>query len=291
MANEEADVDQSTAEAPSQQSPLFTSEAALSLDEARTLTGRRGATLVLLLGEVGVGKTTLLVELWNQLLLNGSIFAHKFAGSRTALAFEERAYRSRVESRADAATTIRTQEAEDGFLHLRLQRPDRSLRELLFSDVSGEHFQRVREGMSLVDELSWAGRVDRFLVILDGKGYVTPGQREIVLNRVRRQIYALRDSKVVNETARVAIALTKLDKLRADDRGRFSEEKDSLLADAQSIDDQAICLLIAARPADDESPRGLGDLIKWLCSADRLKKVGPRGRPVPSARAIGRFTS
>ena len=57
MVDEEANTDQSTAGAPPQHSPLFTSEAALSLKEARTLTGRRGATLVLPVGEVGVGKT------------------------------------------------------------------------------------------------------------------------------------------------------------------------------------------------------------------------------------------
>ena len=73
MIDEEANTDQSTVEAPPPYSPLFTSETALSFKEARTLTGRRGATLVLPVGEVGAGKTTLLVELWSLLLLDGSI--------------------------------------------------------------------------------------------------------------------------------------------------------------------------------------------------------------------------
>ena len=291
MVDEETVTDQSTIRAPSQHSRLFTSEAALSIEEARTLTGRRGATLVLLVGEVGAGKTTLLVELWSLLLLDGNIFSHSLAGSRTALALEERAYYSRVESRADAATTIRTHEADDGFLHLRIQRPDGSLHELLFADITGEHFERIRGGTALLDELPWAARVDRFLVILDGKGYATPGEREIILNRARRQILALRNSKVVSATARVAIALTKLDELSEDDRVSFSDEKDSLLADVQSIDDQASSLLIAARPAGGTSARGLDNLIEWLCKDDRLKEGGPHGQPTASSRAIGRFAS
>ena len=223
--------------------------------------------------------------------MDGSIFSHSLAGSRTALALEERAYYSRVESRADAATTIRTNEADDGFLHLRIQRPDGSLRELLFADITGEHFERIREGTALLDELPWAARVDRFLVILDGKGYATPGEREIILNRARRQIFALRNSKAVSATARVAIALTKLDELSEDDRVSFSDEKDSLLADVQSIDDQASSLLIAARPAGGTSARGLDKLIEWLCKGDRLKEGGIHGQPTASFRAIGRFAS
>ena len=291
MVDEEADIDQSTAEAPPQLSPLFTSEAALSFKEARTLTGRRGATLVLPVGEVGAGKTTLLVELWSLLLLNGSISTHSLAGSRTALAFEERAYHSRIESRVDAATTIRTHEADDGFLHLRIQRPDGSLRELLFADITGEHFERIREGRALLDELPWAARVDRVLVMLDGKGYASPGEREIVLNRVRRQIFAIRNSEAVNATARVAIALTKLDELSEEDRDRFVDDQKSLLAEVQNIDDQATSFLIAARPADGTSAEGLDSLIHWLCTDDRSEEGVPVGRPTPSSRAIGRFAS
>ena len=291
MIDEEANTDQSTVEAPPPSSPLFTSEAALSFKEARTLTGRRGATLVLPVGEVGAGKTTLLVELWSLLLLDGSISTHNLAGSRTALAFEERAYYSRIESRVDAATTIRTHEADDGFLHLRIQRPDGLLRELLFADITGEHFERIREGLALLDELPWAARVDRFLLILDGKGYKTPGEREIVLNRLRRQIFAIRNSEAVNATARVAIALTKLDELSEEDRDRFSDEEKLLLSEVQSIDNQASSFLIAARPADGTPAQGLDSLIQWLCTDDRLEEGAQAGRPTPSSRAIGRFAS
>ena len=291
MVDREESTDQSLEPVPLPHLSVFTSEAALSFSEARTLTGRRGATVVLLVGEVGVGKTTLLVELWSQFLLKGTIFSHRFAGSRTALAFEERSYHSRVQSGAVSATTTRTQEADGGFLHLRIQRPDDSLLEILFADISGECFGRIRGGTTLLDELPWAVRVDRFLVILDGKAYVTPGEREIVMNRARRQIIAMRNCEAVNETARVAIALTKIDELLEDDFHRFSNEKDLLLADVQNIDDEATSMLIAARPSDGTEPRGLDNLVEWLCGGDKVKEADPHSRATRPSRAIGRFVS
>ena len=291
MADDGADVDVSALESPADGLNLYTSDAALSFEEARHLTGRRGATLVLLLGEVDAGKTTLLVELWSTLLLRGSMSSHRLAGSRTALALEERAFYSRVESRAGAARTVRTHEQDDGFLHLRMCRPDGSLRELLLADITGEHFMRIREGTALLDELPWTGRIDRFLIIVDGKGYATPGEREVVLNRVQRQIHALRRSGAVNATARLAIALTKLDELSEDQRNEYSRTAEALLADVEDLDDQATSLLIAARPADGKPAQGLDDLIQWICSDNRFDQGVRDDLLGLSSRAVGRFTS
>ena len=255
------------------------------------MTGRRGATVVLLVGEVGVGKTTLLVELWNLLLTDGSIRGYSFAGSRTALAFEARAFPSRLQARIGAATTVRTHDASDGFLHLRIQRPDGSLGEVLFADVTGEHFRRIREGTALLDELAWAARVDRFLVIIDGKGFATAGEREVIRTRVRRQIYALRNSQVVNAAARVAIALTKLDRLAEDHRDTYREEEKSLLAEVREVDDQATALRVAARPDDGTPMEGMEGLVEWVCADDRLVEEGSHALAISPARAIGRFAS
>lgn len=292
MADTEIETDDSVVRVDPADPSLFTNDGALSLDEARSLTGRRGVTLVLLAGEVGVGKTTLLVELWNQLLLNGSLSSHRLAGSRTALAFEKRAYHSRIASSAGTATTNRTQASDDVFLHLRIQRPDGSLRELLLADTTGERFERIRQGISLLlEEFSWAARVDRFLVVVDGKAYATPGEREIVVNRARRQVFALRKSGAVCATARVAVVLTKTDELSKEDFDEFADVKDSLIEAIQSIDDQAICLLIAARPSNGTAACGLDNLIEWICGEDRLSEGNSDRRIVHPSRAIGRFVA
>ena len=291
MPNEQADGDQATGTAPAEGTPLFTSDAALSLEEARNVSGRRGVTVVLLIGEVGVGKTTLLVELWNLLLMEGSICGYSFAGSRTALAFEARAFPSRLEARIGAATTIRTQDESEGFLHLRIQRPDGTLREVLFADVTGEHFRRIREGRALLDELAWAARVDRFLVIVDGEGFATPGVREVVRTRVRRQIYALRNSQAIGAAGRVAIVLTKLDRLVREHHDTYKEEEKSLLAEARNVDDRATAFRVAARPDNGTPTVGMGGLVKWVCAEDRSTDAESHALSISPARAIGRFTS
>src|SRR5579862_3171963 len=89
---------------------LVTSEAALTLPEARTLSGRRGARVALMMGEVGTGKTTLLVETWERLLVEGALGDSSIAGSRTALAFEERAFYARIGSERATPLTPRTAE-------------------------------------------------------------------------------------------------------------------------------------------------------------------------------------
>ncbi len=267
---------------------LFTSKAALSLEEAATIVGRRGATVVLLMGEIGAGKTTLLVELWAVFLLRGTIGGHRLAGSRTALALEERAYHSRVESKLESGTTRRTHETEDGFVHMRVQRPDESLREVLFADVSGEHFSRVRQGRPLLEELPWVTRTDRFVVVIDGAKYAALGEREVMLNAARRQLFALQNSGAVDQRARVAVCIVKTDQMSDDDEQSFISDSGSLLEEARKIDDSAVCLAIAARPADGSAAVGLDSFLAWLCGDDRIPKRAP---PVVDAplRAISRF--
>ena len=190
------------------------------------------------------------------------------------------------------ATTIRTYQADDGLLHLRIRRPDGSLRELLFVDITGEHFERIREGTTtLLEELPWAACVDRFLVIIDGRAYATLGEREVVLNRVQRQIFALDNGEAVNVTSRVAIVLTKLDELSEGQRDEYMTLEETLLEGVRRIDEQARAFRIAARPADGTSALGLDALVEWLCGEDRVAAKGACVSPTRPSRAIGRFIS
>ena len=63
--------------------PLITVEDAMSLEQARSLSGRRGARLVLVMGEAGTGKTALTAMLWQQFLEQDGLAGHRIAGSRT----------------------------------------------------------------------------------------------------------------------------------------------------------------------------------------------------------------
>ena len=66
--------------------PLVTVEDAMTLEQARALSGRRGARLVLLMGESATGKTALTAMLWQQFLEQDGLAGHRLAGSRCAAA-------------------------------------------------------------------------------------------------------------------------------------------------------------------------------------------------------------
>ena len=292
---EPRDNDASTSEVvgePSSESvvrPVITSDAALTFPQARGLTGRRGARLVLLMGETGAGKATLIVEAWTRLVAHGPLGDHRLAGSRTALAFEERAFLSRLEAGTSRPDTLRTQEEDDGLLHLRIARPDLRLVELLLADYSGEHFERIRQGAELLEELPWAGRADRLVVFLDGAAIGSGGgELELALNHACRQLLALESAGGIAPTARLAIALVK-DDLHSDDALKAAQPRvDHMLQIARNLDPEAELVAIAARPANGSDPWGLDGFIKWLALDDRAAQIPSIELPIP-ARAIARI--
>jgi hypothetical protein len=154
-------------------------------------------------------------------------------------------------------------------LHTRVAIPNGTQIELLFTDITGEHFERIREGVPLLKRLPWAERVDRFVVVVDGDDLSKPGTREVATTRSRRLLLALKESGAVAGTARVAVAVTKADKLDASAIEWFAERKVGLLALARELDESVAEFMVAARPEDGTEPTGLDLLLKWICSDDR----------------------
>jgi len=255
--------------------PIVTADDAMELREARMLSGRRGARLVLLMGEPRTGKNTLTAMLWQRFLEVDGLAGHRLAGSRTARGFERRAHWARQEARQPEAHFPVTRIEDGGVLHLRVRRPDGVRVELLLSDLAGEQFERVREGRPLLEELPWATRADRIAVVLDATALSLPGASEIAVTRARRQLLALRASAVVRETARVALVITKSDSLSFAGQDALARHEPVLLALAQELDPDALCIRAAAFTRNGAEPQGLGDLITWLCSDDRPRTPIP----------------
>jgi hypothetical protein len=269
--------------------PLVTSDAELSFAEALALTGRRGVRLVMPMGEIGVGKTTIMVELWTQLAGVQAIDGYRCAGSRTAMAFEERAYLSRMAAGVGRRSTARTHYNEnEGLLHLEVARPDGALIDLLFADYSGERYEKIREGASARDELAWAPRADRMLLVVNGRKLQKSNTREIETDRAARLLYALRTAGLVRRGARVAVVVAREDEV---DESAFASSQprlDALVGTAKELDEGAVLLRIAARPKSGDPPAGFGALLDWICSDD--PPVAPATIDLPvGTRAISRF--
>jgi Double-GTPase 2 len=271
---------------PATTQPIVTADDAMTLEEARALSGRRGARLVLLMGEAETGKTAVIAMLWQRFLEEDGLAGHRLAGSRTARAFERRAHWARLEAREPEAHLPGTRVVDGGLLHLRVRRPDGRRVELLLWDLAGEQFEHVREGRRLVDELPWAARVDRFVVVLDAKALSLPGGSEIAVTRAQRLLLALQASTVVRDTARVAVLVTKGDLLTDAGEQALARHEPALLEVAHESDSDAACIRTGPRDAAD--PHGLGDLITWLCRDDRPQSPLPV-REVQPQRSIAAF--
>ena len=267
---------------------LVTFEDTMTLEQARSLSGRRGARLALVLGERGSGKTALLAMLWQQFLERDGLAGHRFAGSRSARGFERRAHWARATAGHDQAHFPATRAQDGGFLHLRVRRPDGRRVELLLGDFAGSEFERIREGQPLLGVLPWARRGDRFIVVLDGAELSLPGESEIVVTRARRLLLALEASQVVRETARVALVLTKADELNDAGARALARHEGDLLLLARRCDSEAISVRTEALALAGGERHGLGELIAWLCQNDRPRPPLPVPELAPG-RSIAAF--
>jgi hypothetical protein len=254
---------------PRQEPPIVTGVEALTLEQARQLSGRRGARLVLVMGEPGTGKTALVAALWQRLIEQDGLAGHRLAGSRTAVGFERRAHWERLDCGQSQARFPPTPLGDAVLLHLRVRRPDGELVELLLSDVAGEQFERVREGRSLRAEIPWGVRADRFVIVVDGEALSRPGESEIEVTRAERLLRSLQTASAVRERARVALVLTKADTLSSAGESAVARHESPLADVARESDPEATWIRTAALAPAGADPQGLGALTAWLCSADR----------------------
>ena len=267
--------------------PIVTTEDTMTLASARSLSGRRGARLVLVMGEAATGKTALLAALWQRLLERGELAGHSFAGSRTALGFERRAHWTRLDA-GTAAAHFPPSAAGESLLHLRVRRPDGVRVELLLADLAGEQFERVREGRSLSAEIPWAVRLDRAVVVVDAQALARPGESEIAITRAQRLVLALQTSAAVRESARIALVLTKADALGSAGEQALARHESPLADLARGSDPEATWIRTAALASAAGEPDGLGALMAWLCGDDRPLAT-PQAPEVPLTRSIATF--
>jgi hypothetical protein len=265
---------------------IWTSDDALDFDEARRLTSQRGATVVMFAGDTDAGKTTVMVEIWTSLLIDGRLGDSVIAGTNNPLAFERRSFDSRIESGTN--TTRRTDEDTEGFLHLGV-RHQRGRQELLFADYSGEHFKAIREGVDVTDELPWIGRVDRLAVLVDGSFVRTPADAEVAYQRTRRLLWKVRACTLRNQRLRAALVLTKVDQVGTPQLDLFDPKLQELLALIRELDPDAPFIRTSARPDTGTEPLGLDALLNWICTEDRPIRAQEPVLERPD-RAFGRFT-
>jgi hypothetical protein len=244
---------------------LDNGEAALDAAEASVVAAEIGATVILLAGTQGAGKTTLLVELYAQ-FLEGPCAGLRFAGSKTLDALDYRHFASRLDSGNERAVTERTGDTDMRLLHLRLSDGADNHQALMFSDVKGEVFEELINGLGTVGNLvPLAWRADKTILLVDGETIADPATRQTATLQARLLIGTLAQPSGLRKHNQLLIALSKRDLL--DDAAATWYE-----TEAQALDKHARerglsdvrHLEIAARPNNNARPTGLVEVLGWM---------------------------
>jgi len=241
---------------------------ALSMSEAGEITASRPSTVVLVAGDYGSGKTTLVVELWAQ-FLSGAFHGWQFAGSRTLAAFDRRHSPSRLSSGRTRATTERTRDDDMRLLHLELASDSGLRKSLLFSDVKGEFFGDLVHGQSVTESVPIAERADLCILVVDGQRLTDPAGRAGTFWRSRLLLGALTDPGGLRPGTRLLLLVSKSDLLTSAVRSEVEEAIDALsrFATERGLDPHAV--LVSARPDDsEEDPQGLELVMDWVTLAE-----------------------
>ncbi len=127
---------------------------------------QRSGVVVGLVAGPDVGKTTL-IGLMYELLIRRRMRHFQFAGSETLRGYEERCHLARTTSNGSKPDTQRTAtKAKLSFTHLQVAKEGRKS-DVVFSDRSGEHFQRALDRPNEIGGFEELQRSDVILLLVD----------------------------------------------------------------------------------------------------------------------------
>ncbi|HSS03566.1 MAG TPA: hypothetical protein VLK89_00060 [Solirubrobacterales bacterium] len=258
----------------------------LTPQEGSQLAAEGGTRLAIWAGERDSGKTTLSAELYERHRTDGANTV--FAGSETLLGFEERTHPSRVDSGRLTPRTLRTESdpEERELLHLALS-DDGNHENILFADIPGELFRRMRDYELEVSDVPLLAHADKLAIIVDGGLIADNGLRSAAVNFARQLIAQLKSADLPAQRMDVILLLTKLDLVLAADASALAywdEREKSLLDALRELSPDAEAFRTAARglPSPED---GMNALMAWLLKPPpEPPETGVSSEDVPAAR-------
>lgn len=252
---------------------LFSGEE-LSLREICLVTNKYPSELVVILGDLDCGKTTLLATIFDLFQIN-DFKKYLFAGSLTQKGFEIRSHLSRVTSGGTIPETERTKTLEFRILHLAIKAVESSkLKHFLLSDISGETIKLARNSSSVMTEqLGIVKFADHVIYIIDGKNLETQNRTQTIFNTELFIQNAISNGIFSKETT-LKILISKWDILSKDKK--FSLEKvliDRINSRFSKNLKSIVFSVIASRPSDDNSQFEMGYGIEELIGS--LMEIKP----------------
>lgn len=255
---------------------------ALTAQEATAVMAAHDTEVVVVLGDIGVGKTTLIAALYEQ-LARGPVAGWSFAGSRSLLGFEARSFLATAASGRTTEDTPRTSRSTDRIaLHLAL-RDSGVTRHVLLGDVSGEHAHNLIRFNEPGDYQALFRVGTRLLVLVDGERLLTIAAQNAVLAEARTLLRAAIEVGDLRPGTPIELVVTKWD--QCSDAPGVNDELERLLTAARDLWTPVALHRTAARP----DGAGLAELFKLLLTRPAAPPPVPVTRPT-SDRAAHRYT-
>lgn len=185
----------------------------LTLQEIPTVTNKYACDLIVILGDLDCGKTTLLATIFD-LFQVGQIKDYIFAGSLTQKGFEVRSHLARVASGADKADAERTKTLEFRILHLALKKSNNSkTKHLLLSDISGETISQARSSAAVMKkQLAIVRFADHLFYIIDGEKLLS-GERAVTMLNTDLFFQNAISNGIFDKSTVINILVSKWDKI------------------------------------------------------------------------------
>jgi hypothetical protein len=230
----------------------------LTLAEIPTITQKYNCKLVVILGDLKSGKTTLLGTMFDLFQL-GHFEQYIYGGSLTQKGFEVRSHLARIASGRSTPETERTKTLEFRVLHLGVKVTGRSnIQHLLLSDVSGETIRQARNSSTLMKkQLSIAKSADHLFYILDGEQLTFRNRAKTLLN-AELFIQSAINNGIFTTSTVLNILISKWDKIKNEEDFNL-DEVTQRLNNRFSNDLKSIAYSkMASRPDPDTQEMDLG---------------------------------
>jgi energy-coupling factor transporter ATP-binding protein EcfA2 len=216
--DEEDAEDEANESSKTHDSIYFGDGEALPESKIQTITYAFPTKLILFIGGVGCGKTTL-VSAIAEAFQKGPLGDFIFAGSRTLVGFEQRSHLARRGADRVKPETERTKSME--FLHLHLSIRDKSaknsIKHLLFTDISGERFENACATDKEMQSLTVLKRADHIFYVVNGEALNSLNDRfkeqEFVESFLERAI----KNNLLSEENKITVLINKFDAVLSDE--------------------------------------------------------------------------
>lgn len=188
---------------------------ALYIDDIYTIAAKECTKMIVLVGPVASGKTTIETSLY-QLFQNAPVEDFYFAGSYSLHGFEQRAFYTRIKSKRSEAQTQRTSlEDSQSFLHLRLfNKNNHMISNLIMADISGEAFtNHIGQVNEVRKSFPFIERADYIVGVIDGEKLCDKKTRNSIVTEIIELVRTFTDANLIMDICIFQVVFSKFDKL------------------------------------------------------------------------------